>query len=740
MRISTPLALVAAACAAGGALGAGCGGDGDDDSQPQLVLDGGGDGGDDDGGPLTELTLAGTRLGQSAAAVIGVSNTGARATGPLAIAISGAAANDFTLDNERTTCAGAALPPGERCEVAVVFRPRAAGERRATLAITSAPGGAAEVALIGPALAPSLVFSPAQLAFGRLEAGHLAQATIELRNEGAAAIPLDAIAVTGAGFSRGLSTCGAALPPGESCDLAIRLVPQALGPLAGSVVVTSGGEGFVAPLAGTGARKVTIAVAGAGAGTVTSAPSGIDCGQACEALFDTDAITLTAAPGASSALVGWSIPACGGSPTCAVPAQLEPLAITVSFALAGAGALDLVFAGGGSGEVQIEALGSGEPPVICFASCTVPLEPGSQYELTPATPSSFGGIAGACASATGACTFTAPLGASAATVTFAKDPKERWTRLPGTAPVRALAYDGSGNLIVAAAGLAKLSPAGATIWSLPLAGVHHVATGPAGTIYVLDTMLRKLDAAGAEQWARPLPAHAQGCTASGELDRCLAVGADGATAVRGTTGVTRWDAAGTQTWTRPVPAGPRAVAIDAAGVVYAAQDNGAFESIDVVRFAPDGSPLPLLEAYTAQYHAMLALDGAGQLMATSSGHSSVSLETAAFSQVLQTQDPDWVPTGLAGAGTGDVLWVYQPSELGWPAPPWTARRYSAAGALLWSLTRSGTAALLGPFGTLPLDLAAGPGGLAAGPGGELAVGGTYTGLTYTGGWIQTFAP
>jgi hypothetical protein len=353
--------------------------------------------------------------------------------------------------------------------------------------------------------------------------------------------------------------------------------------------------------------------------------------------------------------------------------------------------------------------------------------------ITPATPSGFGGIAGACTSATGPCTFTAPLGAATATVTFAKDPKERWTRLPGNAPVRALAYDPAGNLIVAAAGLSKLSPSGATLWTLPLGGVHHVATGPGGTIYVLDTMLRKLDAAGAELWAKPLPAHAQGCTAAGAFTRCLAAGADGAVAVRGTTGVARWNAAGTLTWSMPVPAGPYAVAIDAAGVVNAAYSSSIGDYVDVVRFAPDGTSLPPLEFFTGEYHGMLSLDGAGQLMATSSGHGRVLLKTAAFTRGLDTEDADWVPTGIAAAGTGDILWVYQPTDMSSPATAWIARRHTAAGALLWSLSRRELPALFGPFGATPLDL-------AAGSAGELAVGGTYTGLTYTGGWLQTFAP
>jgi hypothetical protein len=196
----------------------------------------------------------------------------------------------------------------------------------------------------------------------------------------------------------------------------------------------------------------------------------------------------------------------------------------------------------------------------------------------------------------------------------------------------------------------------------------------------------------------------------------------------------RWDAAGTLTWSLPVIKGPPAVAIGAGGVVHAAQDSPYTDAMDVARFAPDGSALPLIEFYMGLYHGMIAVDGAGQLMGTSSGHSSVAFETAAFSDVLSTNDADWVPTGIAGAGTGDVLWVYQPSDMSWPATAWSAHRYTAAGALLWSLARDATSVpLFGPVGATPLDL-------AAGPDGQLAVGGTYTGLTYTGGWIQTFAP
>lgn len=607
----------------------------------------------------------------------------------------------------------------------------------AALATASCGDGFAEEQ--APIRLAALAISPGALDLGQVEAGHVAQSTIELRNMGDRSVPLDSIAIdaagAAAGFVRGISTCGAKLGPGESCDVAIRLVPQALGPLAGGLAVVSGSQHAVVPLAAAAARRVSIALAGGGAGTVTSTPAGLSCGATCEALFDTDAITLTAAPGAGAILVGWSLPACGQGPACTLPPGLEPLAVTATFAPTGAGTLALTFAGDATGEVQIEASWPETTLVTCFASCNVPIEPGVEYTLTAATPSGFGGITGACATTTGTCWFDGAAGTLGATATFTKDPKERWTRLPAGTAVRSLAYDGAGNLIVALApsGLAKLSPAGATSWTLPLAGVRHVATGPGNTIYVLNGMLRKLDPDGAELWARPLPPEAQGGGAA-DFERSLAVGADGAVAVRGSNGVARWDAAGALSWATVLIDGPRSVVIDAAGVVHAAQPSAFGDSVDVVRFSPAGVALPPLEFYTGEYHAVLALDGAGQLMATSSGHSSVILETDAFWRVLSTSDGDWVPTGAAGAGTGDVLWVYQPSELGWPVCPWTARRYSAAGAERWSLARQMTSSWL--WGSL----GATPGQLAAGPSGELAVGGTYTGLSYTGAWVQTFAP
>ena len=85
----------------------------------------------------------------SALGELHVSNSRGIAPGPLAISIDGDAANDFALDNARTTCAAQALGAGESCVIALRFRPTAVGERTATLVVASAPGGMGTIKLIG---------------------------------------------------------------------------------------------------------------------------------------------------------------------------------------------------------------------------------------------------------------------------------------------------------------------------------------------------------------------------------------------------------------------------------------------------------------------------------------------------------------------------------------------------------------------------------------------------------------
>jgi outer membrane protein assembly factor BamB len=69
-------------------------------------------------------------------------------------------------------------------------------------------------------------------------------------------------------------------------------------------------------LAAPSTPTLTLTKSGSGTGTITSSPSGIDCGDICNAHYNTGTtITLTAAPDAGSYFTGWSTP-CSGNSAC----------------------------------------------------------------------------------------------------------------------------------------------------------------------------------------------------------------------------------------------------------------------------------------------------------------------------------------------------------------------------------------------------------------------------------------
>jgi hypothetical protein len=224
---------------------------------------------------------------------------------------------------------------------------------------------------------------------------------------------------------------------------------------------------------------------------------------------------------------------------------------------------------------------------------------------------------------------------------------------------------------------------------------------------------------------------ALGCSPH-EFVHCIAVGPDGAVAVRGAQGVARWAADGTLSWTRPAANDANyALAIDALGVVYTTviAASGS-DGLDLVQLAADGTPLPGLADFCNQYHAMLWLSG-GAAACTSSGHSRVYGIGS-----IHVDDPDYVPTGMAGTGIGHAGWAFYEDDglLPWQLT-WRMRRHDAASQLIWQKT-GGTIDLLDEaIGTTPLDLA----GSATG---RLALVGRWDGFDPDprSGFVASFAP
>lgn len=394
-------------------------------------------------------------------------------------------------------------------------------------------------------------------------------------------------------------------------------------------------------------------------------------------------------------------------------------------------AIDVIEAGA-SGAVQVQSGGAGGPVVAtCDRDCTVPLTAGQTYAIIATSPSTSE-ISGACA-APEQCTFTAALGEQTAAVAFRVDAatNEEWAvTLPE--PVHTAAFDGAGNLVTGGANLYKLSPAGATIWTQPIAPIA-IATGPSDTIYVhTGANLLKLDANGAQLWSAAIPAGARGCPANDftQFMHCVAVAADGSVVVSGSSQLTRWDANGAPSWTIAHPNDDNfALAIDAAGVVATTEEGFDFETRTLVRFAADGTPLDPVEQFCNQAHAMLFTNG-GAAACTSSGHS-----FAHGIGSIRVPDPDFVPTGMAGTGIGDRGWVFFLNDQ--PLPLTGDYRMFRSGANSWE-TRGGAHEIGGSFdviGTIPFDIA----GSATG---RLALVGRYDGFDPepVRGWVKSFAP
>jgi hypothetical protein len=114
-------------------------------------------------GPQGFLTFANQGKGSaSAAQLVTVTNTGNSTMVLTNVAITGANAGDFKVDNTTTNCIltpGATLYAGQTCKIGVIFTPAAVGARSATLTLLgNTVNGADSVTLSGTGVLPAATF------------------------------------------------------------------------------------------------------------------------------------------------------------------------------------------------------------------------------------------------------------------------------------------------------------------------------------------------------------------------------------------------------------------------------------------------------------------------------------------------------------------------------------------------------------------------------------------------------
>ena len=199
------------------------------------------------------LTFSALEVGRAAPPQsITITNTGDGKLTVSSVAISGAAAGDFSAMNGCRF----ALAKNQRCSIGMSFKPTVSGTRAATLDITTGDKKLT-VSLAGSiaSTAPKIALSPASLSFGSVNVGATsAVQKLTLTNSGTADFSLGPIrAGDGDLFDfQSKNSCGNTLAAGKSCDIEVTFAPRSPGDKTGSIVIAGNAIGSPATAKVTG--------------------------------------------------------------------------------------------------------------------------------------------------------------------------------------------------------------------------------------------------------------------------------------------------------------------------------------------------------------------------------------------------------------------------------------------------------------------------------------------------------
>ncbi len=173
-----------------------------------------------------------------------------------ALRLGGADAGAFALASDG--CTGRALDAGSSCDLALSFRAQRLGAHRATLTVAGhGVRGERSAELSGSGVAGRLEASVERLEFGSVRVTQSGSRDLVLSNTGNAELTLQGFSAGGRapGDFRLAGDCavGAALAPGETCELVVRFAPQLEGGRLATLEVAHDGVGSPLRLAVSGA-------------------------------------------------------------------------------------------------------------------------------------------------------------------------------------------------------------------------------------------------------------------------------------------------------------------------------------------------------------------------------------------------------------------------------------------------------------------------------------------------------
>lgn len=315
---------------------------------------------------------------------------------------------------------------------------------------------------------------------GLVEVSFAGTGFVRFDNNSGADVVLDNTYVTGTDYTVLGSTCTGTIPDQGWCRVDVQIIPTALGPRPGQVVVAGPAGAAHADLTAEGGGRIYIVFAGAGSGGVGG--PGFMCTGSCAAVMSS-AGPLYAGAMSMSTFVGWSDPGCGSSPTCYVTPTIAPQTITATFAIdPNARKLTVTRTGAGKGAVTVEIHGDVREPCTS-SSCQYLFMPGDSIHLQAFAASVFDGWSGPCTGSDFTCSLTGMVNTTA-TAAFGTDPHEQVTFLEPTispsTPAQEVGADGT-TYVTDGYWLTAYDPGGAELWSIPVTSaaieIHGLCLG-----------------------------------------------------------------------------------------------------------------------------------------------------------------------------------------------------------------------------------------------------------------------
>jgi len=157
----------------------------------------------------------------------------------------------ITGDFSQTNTCSAPVPGGQKCDINVVFKPTASGNRTGTLTVSASGQTTQVMQLTGNGTAPAETFTPTSLVFEPQLTGTISlPLSVQINNNGTGPLTITSLQITG-DFAQS-NTCGAPIAPGTSCTVQVTFTPTALDNRTGVLTVVDNAPGSPHTLAVSG--------------------------------------------------------------------------------------------------------------------------------------------------------------------------------------------------------------------------------------------------------------------------------------------------------------------------------------------------------------------------------------------------------------------------------------------------------------------------------------------------------